>query len=57
MGQLGDLFPGPQLHEDLEDSGTGERFQPGSIDLESGVIRLAPRPQPKPAPESDETAD
>ena len=47
MGQLGELFPGAQLRKDTpEDAGNAQKFDPGPLDLESGVIRLAPTPKP-----------
>ena len=45
MGQLGELFPGAKLRKETpEDAGSGQRFDPGPLDLEGGVIRLAPKP-------------
>ena len=45
MGQLGELFPGQKLGRQTPDeAGTGERFEPGPLDLDSGVVRLTPRP-------------
>lgn len=44
MGQLGELFPGAQLRKDTpEDAGNGQRFEPGPVDLDSGMIHLSPR--------------
>ncbi|HEX3651056.1 MAG TPA: hypothetical protein VHV49_21740 [Pseudonocardiaceae bacterium] len=48
MGQLGELFPGAQLRKDTpEDAGSGQKFDPGPLDLDSGVIRLGPARQRK----------
>jgi hypothetical protein len=56
MGQFGELFPGAKLRKESEDdAGTGEPFEIGSLDLDRGVIRLAPRPAPRPA--DDEEAE
>jgi hypothetical protein len=53
MGQLGELFPGAKLRRDTpEESGTGQRFEPGPLDLDGGVIRLRP-----PAPPADAEPD
>lgn len=44
MGQFGELFGAAKLRkESQEDDGTGERFDPGPLDLESGVIPIRPR--------------
>jgi hypothetical protein len=49
MGQLGELFPGAKLRRETpEEEGSGQGFEPGPLDLDGGVIRLAPR-APKPA--------
>ena len=57
MGQLGELFPGAKLRRDTpEESGTGQRFEPGPLDLDGGVIRLRP-PAPPADPEPDDDAD
>jgi hypothetical protein len=54
MGQLGELFPGAKIRRDTpEDAGVGEKFEPGPLDLDSGVVRLAPRPA-VPADDSSE---
>jgi hypothetical protein len=55
MGQLGELFPGAKLRRDTpEEAGSGQGFQPGPVDLESGVIRLTPRPAPVDEPDDDD---
>jgi hypothetical protein len=57
MGQLGELFPGAKLRRDTpEESGTGQRFEPGPLDLDGGVIRLRAPAQPS-DPESDRGSD
>ncbi|HEY3751619.1 MAG TPA: hypothetical protein VGL80_20755 [Pseudonocardiaceae bacterium] len=58
MGQLGDLFPGAKIRKDTpEEAGNGQRFEPGPLDLDGGVIRLRPtRPAP-PVEETDDTED
>jgi hypothetical protein len=56
MGQLGELFPGAKLRRDTpEDAGSGQGFQPGPLDLDGGVIRLAPRSAPVEEPDEDES--
>jgi hypothetical protein len=53
MGQFGELFGGAAKlrKESEEDAGTGERFEAGPLDLESGVIPVRPRAE---KPDSDE---
>jgi hypothetical protein len=47
MGQLGELFPGAKLRREIPDeAGSGQRFEPGPLDLDGGVIRVRPRPVP-----------
>lgn len=59
MGILGELFPRPKAHEDSDAAADGQRFRIGEIDLDSGVVQLAPaRPaepghDATPAPEPD----
>jgi hypothetical protein len=55
MGQLGELFPGAKLRrETTDEQGTGQRFEPGPLDLDSGVVRLRPTPPRPPAEPTDE---
>jgi hypothetical protein len=58
MGQLGELFPGAKLRREMpEEAGTGQRFEPGPLDLDGGVIRLRPpaaSTDPEPDPEYDD---
>ena len=50
MGQFGELFgPGKLRKESAEDEGTGERFERGPLDLESGVIGVRPAKRDEPA--------
>ena len=54
MGQLGELFPGAKIRKDTpEEAGNGQRFDPGPLDLESGVVRLRPKQAPQPADEDE----
>jgi hypothetical protein len=55
MGQFGELFGGAKLRKESSDEdGTGERFEPGPLDLESGVIPVRPAGKPKPAQDTGE---
>jgi hypothetical protein len=55
MGQLGEMFPGARLGKDTpEEAGSGQGFQPGPLDLDSGVIRLRPEPKPTQPDSPDE---
>lgn len=55
MGVLGSLFPGPEVSDEGGESGDGERFRLGPIDLENGTVEVV-RPdepaddEPDPAP-------
>ena len=50
------MFPGAKLRRETPDeAGSGQSFELGPLDLDSGVVRLTPRP--KPAPAADETGD
>ncbi|MFC5950540.1 hypothetical protein ACFQH9_19910 [Pseudonocardia lutea] len=40
MGVLGELFPGPKISDEAGESGNGETFRLGPIDLENGVVRV-----------------
>jgi hypothetical protein len=40
MGVLGELFPGPKISDEAGESGTGETFRLGPIDLENGVVHV-----------------
>lgn len=55
MGQLGDMFPGAKLRRDTpEEEGSGQGFEPGPLDLDSGVVRLRPRPAAEPEPPAED---
>jgi hypothetical protein len=57
MGQLGELFPGAKLRRETPaEDGTGQRFEPGPLDLDGGVIRLRP-PAASAEPEPDREHD
>lgn len=47
MGQLGEMFPGRKLDGEAGESGTGQKFDDGPLDLSSGVVQLTPRPKPQ----------
>jgi hypothetical protein len=56
MGQLGEMFPGRKLDDEAKEAGDGRLFQPGPLDLESGVIRVrraAPASQKDPESPED----
>jgi hypothetical protein len=58
MGQLGELFPGAKLGRVTPDeTGKGEKFEPGPLDLDGGVVRLRPRQAPAEPAEPVEDAD
>lgn len=58
MGQLGEMFPGAQLRKDTpEDAGNGQKFEPGPLDLDSGVIQLRPRPVAAASSSSEEESE
>lgn len=55
MGQLGEMFPGAKLQKETTDEeGSGQGFEPGPLDLDSGVIRVRPR---APRPPAEEPGD
>lgn len=41
---IGELFPGRKLSDEGSQSGDGQEHRPVELDLESGVVRLAPPP-------------
>ncbi|MET0132309.1 MAG: hypothetical protein ABW215_01810 [Kibdelosporangium sp.] len=58
MGQFGELFGAAKLRkESQDDDGTGERFDPGPLDLTSGVIPVRPRPKQPAQPEQTAPED
>ncbi|GEL16184.1 hypothetical protein [Pseudonocardia asaccharolytica] len=38
MGVLGELFPGPKIRDEAGESGDGEKWRLGPIDLERGTV-------------------
>ncbi|MFR9806275.1 hypothetical protein ACL02T_28890 [Pseudonocardia sp. RS010] len=40
MGVLGELFPGPKISDEAGESGDGELFRLGPIDLDHGVVHV-----------------
>lgn len=54
MASFGELFPGvKKLRKESDEDGGGELFEAGPLDLDAGVVRLAPRPKPR----RDDTGD
>ncbi|GAA0533725.1 hypothetical protein [Saccharopolyspora thermophila] len=57
MGAFRELFPGRKLKHEGDESGVGQQHDPGGpLDLDSGVVYLAPPEQPS-TDDHDETAD
>ncbi|MGW0518551.1 MULTISPECIES: hypothetical protein [unclassified Crossiella] len=55
MAQLGELFPSRKLGKVTSDEdGTGEKFERGPLDLDSGVVRFGRPAQRKAAEPTDE---
>ncbi|MCE7004502.1 hypothetical protein LWC34_16910 [Kibdelosporangium philippinense] len=55
MAQFGELFgPGKLRKESSDDQGTGDPFEPGSLDLDAGVIRIRAVPKKPVTPEESE---
>ncbi len=48
MGVLGSLFPGPEISDEGGESGDGERFRLGPIDLENGTVDVVRSDEPEP---------
>jgi hypothetical protein len=40
MGVLGELFPSPKISDEAGESGDGETFRLGAIDLDNGVVHV-----------------
>jgi hypothetical protein len=40
MGVLGSLFPGPEISDEGGESGDGQPWRLGPIDLENGVVQV-----------------
>ncbi|GAA4861159.1 hypothetical protein [Saccharopolyspora rosea] len=54
MGKYGELFPGRRLRHDGDQGGTGREHDPGGpLDLDSGVVFLAPPKQDEPETDDD----
>ncbi|MGV9409792.1 hypothetical protein ACWDOP_07755 [Nocardia sp. NPDC003693] len=50
MGIMGELFPGQKLNDESGQDGDGQTHKPRvELDLDAGVIRLAPAPRPEQA--------
>ncbi|MDN5748836.1 MAG: hypothetical protein L0H64_10040 [Pseudonocardia sp.] len=51
MGVLGSLFPGPEISDEGGESGEGQPWRLGPIDLENGtvdVVRASDTAEPEP---------
>jgi len=59
MGVLGSLFPGPEISDEGGESGDGQPWRLGPIDLENGTVEVvrAPDPAPIPDPAAEPEAD
>lgn len=51
MGVLGSLFPGPEISDEGGESGDGERFRLGPIDLENGTVDVVRAGESEPDPD------
>lgn len=49
MGVLGEMFPGPKILDEASQSGDGERWRLGPIDLDKGVVEVHRGPAEEPA--------
>ena len=47
---LGSLFPGPEISDEGGESGAGQKFRLGPIDLENGTVEVVRAPEPEPEP-------
>ncbi|WP_214367493.1 hypothetical protein [Pseudonocardia sp. H11422] len=58
MGVLGELFPGPKIRDEAGESGDGEQWRLGPIDLDNNTVQLhrAPVAEPEPAVDEDTAA-
>ncbi|GAA3094708.1 hypothetical protein GCM10010464_67760 [Pseudonocardia yunnanensis] len=58
MGVLGELFPGPKIRDEAGESGNGQEWELGPIDLDNRTVevrRVEPAPQEvTPGPESED---
>lgn len=59
MAALGEMFPGRKLKHEGDQDGSGQGHDPnGPLDLDKGVVFLAPRQQPaKDEPDEDAEKD
>ena len=46
MGVLGSLFPGPEISDEGGESGDGQPWRFGPIDLENGTVDVVRAPAP-----------
>jgi hypothetical protein len=42
MSTFGELFPGPKVAREAEESGSGQQWRLGPIDLDKGVVEVQP---------------
>ena len=54
MGVLGQMFPAPKISDEAGESGDGQKWRLGPIDLENGVVEVHRAPEPAPAPEPEQ---
>jgi hypothetical protein len=40
MGMMGELFPGRKIRDESGETGTGEQWELGPIDLDNRVVRV-----------------
>ncbi|MEV0245217.1 hypothetical protein AB0H76_01360 [Nocardia sp. NPDC050712] len=45
MGVIGELFPGQKLADEGGEDSNGQPHRPVELDLDAGVVRLAPPPR------------
>lgn len=58
MGAYGNLFGGHKARNDRDDQSTGQDHDPGGpLDLDSGVVHLAPPAQDRSADAEDSTEE
>lgn len=56
MGVLGEMFPGPKIKNEAGESGDGQEWWLGPIDLDKGVVEVHRAEQPAPPSEDDDPA-
>ncbi|MHA6792822.1 hypothetical protein ACVGVM_04760 [Pseudonocardia bannensis] len=54
MGVLGELFPGPKIRDEAGESGNGEKWRLGPIDLDNNTVQLRRAPVAEPDPNADD---